>query len=74
LYLFGDIDTEIWEPLLNTYVLPPWSLPDHEPALSFGIAAVGTGVPFHFHGPGFGEVIHGSKVERSVFSTKIKYF
>ena len=22
----------------------------------------GTGVPFHFHGPGFGEVIFGRKV------------
>ena len=22
---------------------------------------VGTGVPFHFHGPGFAEVIHGAK-------------
>lgn len=29
--------------------------------MSFGIAGVGTGVPFHFHGPGFAEVIHGSK-------------
>jgi hypothetical protein len=26
------------------------------------ILAAGTGVPFHFHGPGFGEVIFGRKV------------
>lgn len=61
LYLFGDIDTDVWSPLLNNYKLPKWILPDHIPAKSFGIAAVGTGVPFHFHGPGFGEVIYGSK-------------
>ena len=26
----------------------------------------GTGVPFHFHGPGFGEVIYGRKVEQNL--------
>jgi len=61
LYLFGDIDQTIWKPLLDEYKLPKWTVPQHEPVLSFGIAAVGTGVPFHFHGPGFGEVIYGSK-------------
>ncbi|KAK0403459.1 hypothetical protein QR680_016931 [Steinernema hermaphroditum] len=61
LYLFGDIDQDLWGPLLNHYSLPKWSLPRHEPALSFGIAGAGTGVPFHFHGPGFAEVIFGSK-------------
>ncbi len=25
------------------------------------IPGAGTGVPFHFHGPGFGEVIYGRK-------------
>uniref|UniRef100_A0A915NQK7 JmjC domain-containing protein n=1 Tax=Meloidogyne floridensis TaxID=298350 RepID=A0A915NQK7_9BILA len=38
-YLFGDIDREIWKPLLDEYKLPSWNLPGHEPALSFGIAA-----------------------------------
>uniref|UniRef100_A0A1I8B1W0 JmjC domain-containing protein n=1 Tax=Meloidogyne hapla TaxID=6305 RepID=A0A1I8B1W0_MELHA len=52
---------EIWKPLLDEYKLPAWNLPGHEAALSFGIAAVGTGVPFHFHGPGFAEVIFGAK-------------
>lgn len=60
-YLFGDIDREMWKPLLDQYKLPSWNLPGHEAALSFGIAAVGTGVPFHFHGPGFAEVIFGAK-------------
>ncbi|TKR79922.1 hypothetical protein L596_014072 [Steinernema carpocapsae] len=61
LYLFGDIDQELWKPLLAAYKQPAWTLPRHEPALSFGIAGAGTGVPFHFHGPGFAEVIYGSK-------------
>jgi len=30
---------------------------------SFLIVAAGTGVPFHFHGPGFGEVVFGRKVK-----------
>jgi len=61
LYLFGDIDPEVWKKLLDKYKQPKWKVPSHEVALSFGIAAAGTGVPFHFHGPGFAEVIHGSK-------------
>ncbi|VDL74741.1 unnamed protein product [Nippostrongylus brasiliensis] len=55
MYLFGDIDQTLWAPLLQSYKLPKWSLPGHKPALSFGIAGAGTGVPFHFHGPGFAE-------------------
>uniref|UniRef100_A0A0K0DC39 JmjC domain-containing protein n=1 Tax=Angiostrongylus cantonensis TaxID=6313 RepID=A0A0K0DC39_ANGCA len=61
MYLFGDIDQKLWAPLLAAYKLPKWSLPDHSPALSFGLAGAGTGVPFHFHGPGFAEVVYGSK-------------
>uniref|UniRef100_A0A914Y539 JmjC domain-containing protein n=1 Tax=Panagrolaimus superbus TaxID=310955 RepID=A0A914Y539_9BILA len=61
LYLFGDIDQSLWKPLLDAYQLPAWTVPNHDPALSFGIAGSGTGVPFHFHGPGFAEVLHGSK-------------
>ncbi|KAI6225345.1 JmjC domain-containing protein [Aphelenchoides fujianensis] len=61
LYLFGDIDPEIWKPLLERYKQPPWTVPDHDAALSFGIAGAGTGVPFHFHGPGFSETIFGKK-------------
>ncbi|KAK6742594.1 hypothetical protein RB195_010073 [Necator americanus] len=61
MYLFGDIDQKLWAPLLTAYRIPKWSLPGHSPALSFGIAGAGTGVPFHFHGPVFAEVIYGSK-------------
>lgn len=31
------------------------------PALSFGVAGDGSGVPFHFHNDGFSEVMHGRK-------------
>uniref|UniRef100_A0A914V3K6 JmjC domain-containing protein n=1 Tax=Plectus sambesii TaxID=2011161 RepID=A0A914V3K6_9BILA len=61
LYLFGDIDQKVWKPLLKQYIQPPWKVPGHTSALSFGIAGAGTGVPFHFHGPGFAEVIYGRK-------------
>ena len=33
----------------------------HSAALSFGVAGPGTGVPFHFHGPGFAETLFGRK-------------
>jgi hypothetical protein len=62
LYLFGDLDTVTWKSLLEKYNKPSWSLPRHIEALSFGVAGRGTGVPFHYHGPGFAEVVHGSKV------------
>ncbi|PAV58400.1 hypothetical protein WR25_23939 isoform C [Diploscapter pachys] len=61
LYLFGDIDPTTWKPLLDKYRQPQYKLPGHTAALSFGLAGAGTGVPFHFHGPGFAEVVHGSK-------------
>ncbi|GBG27343.1 Bifunctional lysine-specific demethylase and histidyl-hydroxylase NO66 [Hondaea fermentalgiana] len=34
---------------------------DRLTSLSFGLAGAGTGVPFHFHGPGFLQMIHGRK-------------
>lgn len=74
LYLFGDIDQETWKPLLSSYKQPAWKVPRHEPALSFGIAGAGTGVPFHFHGPGFAEVIHGSKVSNLAASVTLVRF
>ena len=61
LYFFGNHDYEEWKDLFQHYILPPYELPGKSPALSFGIAGAGTGVPFHFHGPGFAEVIRGRK-------------
>mmetsp|Transcript_16626 Transcript_16626/g.32203 ORF Transcript_16626/g.32203 Transcript_16626/m.32203 type:complete len:318 (+) Transcript_16626:94-1047(+) len=34
---------------------------DELTSLSFGLAGSGTGVPFHFHGPGFLQMLHGRK-------------
>lgn len=61
-YLFGP-DKEIAEelgPLLSTYNRPAFSGDDL--AFSFGIGPSGSGVPFHVHGHGFSEVLHGQKV------------
>ncbi len=60
-YFFGDNDVEEWSDLLQEYAQPPLSLPGHTAALSFGLAGAGTGVPFHFHGPGFAEAVYGRK-------------
>lgn len=34
----------------------------HAPSLSLCLSGPGTGVPFHWHGPGYSEVIYGRKV------------
>ena len=46
--------------LVEKYSPPPFA--GSELAFSFGIGAHATGIPFHVHGHGFSEVIHGSKV------------
>ena len=50
-----------WEEFFGEYKRPPYTLPLHSAALSFGVAGPGTGVPFHFHGPGFAETLFGRK-------------
>ncbi len=60
-YFFGDNDVVEWADLLDEYRQPPLHLPGHTAALSFGLAGAGTGVPFHFHGPGFAETAYGRK-------------
>nr|XP_043907399.1 jmjC domain-containing protein 8 isoform X2 [Solea senegalensis] len=61
LYFFGDNNMSEWQSLFQNYVSPPYVLPLTSAAYSFGIAGPGTGVPFHWHGPGFSEVIYGRK-------------
>ncbi|XP_034395553.1 jmjC domain-containing protein 8 isoform X2 [Cyclopterus lumpus] len=61
LYFFGDNNVTEWQLLLQQYASPPYVLPRTSGALSFGIAGPGSGVPFHWHGPGFSEVIYGRK-------------
>nr|XP_057905590.1 jmjC domain-containing protein 8 isoform X2 [Doryrhamphus excisus] len=61
LYFFGDNNLSEWRSLFDVYKPPPLVLPRTSRAYSFGIAGPGTGVPFHWHGPGFSEVIYGRK-------------
>ncbi|KAM9210900.1 jmjC domain-containing protein 8 isoform 2-T2 [Dugong dugon] len=61
LYFFGDNNFTEWAPLFRHYSPPPFGLLGTTPAYSFGIAGAGSGVPFHWHGPGFSEVIYGRK-------------
>eukprot|EP01026_Neomeris_dumetosa_P078475 TRINITY_DN84912_c0_g1_i2.p3 TRINITY_DN84912_c0_g1~~TRINITY_DN84912_c0_g1_i2.p3 ORF type:complete len:135 (-),score=6.29 TRINITY_DN84912_c0_g1_i2:167-571(-) len=46
--------------MLELYQEPAF-IPRSEFAFSFGIGHSGSGVPFHIHGHGFSEVIHGQK-------------
>ncbi|XP_071975827.1 jmjC domain-containing protein 8-like [Engystomops pustulosus] len=61
LYFFGDNNFTEWGSLFQKYIPPPFKLPGTTGAYSFGIAGSGTGVPFHWHGPGYSEVIYGRK-------------
>lgn len=61
-YLFGPhaaLSPRLSE-LVEKYSPPPFARSDL--AFSFGIGAHASGIPFHVHGHGFSEVIHGSKV------------
>ncbi|XP_042777399.1 jmjC domain-containing protein 8 isoform X1 [Panthera leo] len=68
LYFFGDNNFSEWASLFQHYSPPPFSLLGTTAAYSFGVAATagnstgaGSGVPFHWHGPGFSEVVYGRK-------------
>ncbi|XP_073218725.1 jmjC domain-containing protein 8 isoform X4 [Lepidochelys kempii] len=61
LYFFGDNNFTEWGSLFQKYMPPPFRIPGTSRAYSFGIAGSGSGVPFHWHGPGYSEVIFGRK-------------
>uniref|UniRef100_A0A8C5WYH9 Jumonji domain containing 8 n=1 Tax=Laticauda laticaudata TaxID=8630 RepID=A0A8C5WYH9_LATLA len=61
LYFFGDNNFTEWGFLFKKYNPPPFRIPGTTGAYSFGIGGSGSGVPFHWHGPGFSEVIFGRK-------------
>ncbi|KPA77775.1 hypothetical protein ABB37_06608 [Leptomonas pyrrhocoris] len=61
-YHFGDPHHQYWREVNGLYELPKKFLHPHQsPALSFGVAGSGTGVPFHTHGAVFAEVVYGRK-------------
>ena len=60
-YLFGHNYEGIWSQLRDLYVTPPCKFCEEAGAVTVGIGGPRSGVSFHFHGPGFSEVIIGAK-------------
>ena len=60
-YLFGGNTGELWDIIEERYVLPGCQFCDIAGAVIPGLGGYNSGVSFHFHGPGFSEVIHGAK-------------
>jgi hypothetical protein len=63
-YLFGNKGGDRFPELLESYRVPPFDAtlrPDKKTYLSLGLAGRNSGVPFHEHGPGWSEVLHGRK-------------
>jgi hypothetical protein len=56
----GDNNHTEWDPLFSRYRLPPFIPPDAATALSWGLAGPNSGVPFHTHGAGYSEPVHGA--------------
>jgi hypothetical protein len=61
LYFFGNNYGGVWDTLASSYIIPPCRYCDEAGARTIGIAGAQSGVSFHFHGPGFSEVIIGRK-------------
>eukprot|EP01041_Mallomonas_annulata_P001464 gene1464-2815_t len=60
-YLFGNNHGDIWDEISDKYVLPPCSYCKTAGAVTIGLGGPHSGVSFHFHGPGFSEVLIGKK-------------
>ena len=63
-YFFGDNDwtQQDWKRLImDNYDLPRFANDSDDIAIAFGLGGVGSGVPMHFHGHGFSEVMYGEK-------------
>ena len=68
LYFLGDVihgKAQKWNALMNKYTPPEMVVRLNGGQVrrrpSFGIAGNATGAPWHKHGPGFAEVVHGEK-------------
>jgi len=60
-YLFGNHYQSEWNDLLSDYQLPE-EAKNTRNSLAFGIAGKYSGVPYHYHGDGYAEVLHGGKL------------
>lgn len=61
MYLFGNNYDGIFSKLSQEYVVPPCKYCVTAGANSVGMGGKNSGVSYHYHGPGFSEVILGSK-------------
>ncbi len=61
LYFFGSHHEAEWSELLEIYSQPPGVQYADRRTLSFGVAGMKSGVPFHGHGAAWGEVLLGKK-------------
>lgn len=60
-YLFGNNYGALWDRVKEIYLIPPCLHCDVCGARTIGIGGYLSGVSFHYHGPGFSEVIVGRK-------------
>jgi hypothetical protein len=60
-YLFGNNHGGVWKLFEDIYELPPCKHCRTAGAITTGLGGQYSGVSFHYHGPGFSEVIKGSK-------------
>lgn len=60
-YLFGGNTGGLWDTIDDLYVLPGCRFCKKAGAVIPGLGGLMSGVSFHFHGPGFSEVISGAK-------------
>lgn len=60
-YLFGYNYDGIWKQISDNYVIDNCQHCEAVGAKTVGIGANNSGVVFHFHGPGFAEVLYGAK-------------
>lgn len=60
-YLFGGNEGRLWDDITDAYVLPDCKYCREAGATIPGLGGYLSGVSFHFHGPGFSEVVHGAK-------------
>jgi len=60
-YLFGYNYEGIWKQISTNYIINNCQHCEEVGAKTVGIGANNSGVVFHFHGPGFAEVLYGAK-------------